>query len=247
MYRLMIVDDEPLILKSIQLIVKENFSSSIQSVYTERSGVGAINTFNKYQPDIILIDMHMPGVSGIDVIQKIRKKSLSVQIVTISAYDDFEYARRCMELNVMKYILKPVDKKIIINTIREVLVKLDAYNEEDRQSISLQEQYFALLPTVESQYISALLFPNMSHDPERKEYMEHVLNIEIDLDDMWNSQPVTFDIRLYDSFGNIVRNSISNNCLTEFNVSNLQNGFYYLHIYDVQGNLLEQQQIVIRH
>ncbi len=73
MYKILIADDEPIVLEGIKFIIEENFSD-IEIVATASSGREAIEASNRVSPDIILMDIKMPGINGIEAIETIKKR-----------------------------------------------------------------------------------------------------------------------------------------------------------------------------
>jgi len=119
MYKLLIVDDEPIIRQGIQKFV--NFEElSITEVYEASNGNEALKQFDKYTPDIVLLDINMPKLNGLEFARKIKYINENVLIAVITGYDYYEYAVTALKIGIDDYILKPVSK----NDIQELLSKL---------------------------------------------------------------------------------------------------------------------------
>ena len=88
MYSLMVCDDEQIVIESVKHIVETEFSD-IQIVATARSGREAIEKTRKIRPDIILTDIRMPGLSGIDAVREIKKIHTDVKFVSVSTRFSF--------------------------------------------------------------------------------------------------------------------------------------------------------------
>ena len=107
MLKLMVVDDENIVIESIKYIVEKNFDSVVV-VETARSGREAIEKAEAVKPDLIFMDIRMPGINGIDAIREIKAVYPQVEFVIISACEQFEYAKEAVNLGAVEYLLKPL-------------------------------------------------------------------------------------------------------------------------------------------
>lgn len=89
MYRILLVDDEGIVLNSLEFIIEKNFSGSYE-METAKTGRGAIESAEHFRPDIVFMDIQMPGINGIDAMREIRKFSPNVIFVVLTAYDKFD-------------------------------------------------------------------------------------------------------------------------------------------------------------
>lgn len=119
MLKLLIVDDEEMICQAIANIIDWK-SYNIQLVGTCTDGVEAYHTILDECPDIVITDIRMPGISGLELIERINRTDLCTQFVILSGYGEFEYAKRAMKCGVQHYLLKPCTETQIIDCIQEV-------------------------------------------------------------------------------------------------------------------------------
>lgn len=123
MYRILIVDDEPVVRKKIKSSVNWN-ELGLEMVAEASDGMEALSQIMENEPDIILLDISMPGMDGLEFAAIVKKKFPQVRIVIITGCDDFEYAREALRLGVDNYILKPTTKedirKIVLNQISQI-------------------------------------------------------------------------------------------------------------------------------
>lgn len=118
MWKLVIADDEPKIRRGIENIL--NWSEfGIEIVGQAEDGEIALEIIKENRPDIILLDINMPFLNGLDLLQKLKEIGNSGIVIIISGYDDFSYAQKALQYNVFDYILKPVSKK----NIEEIIIK----------------------------------------------------------------------------------------------------------------------------
>ena len=98
MLKVMVVDDESIVVESIKYIIDKNFTDVMVSG-TARSGREAIEKAELIKPDIIFMDIKMPGINGIDAIKEIREILPNAQIIILSACEQFEYAKEAINLD----------------------------------------------------------------------------------------------------------------------------------------------------
>jgi len=95
-------------------------------VGTAADGEEAIELVECRMPDLLVTDIKMPILSGLDLVERIRRTDPDLRIVIVSGYSEFEYARRAIELGVDEYVLKPVDVESLRETLRRVRIRLEA-------------------------------------------------------------------------------------------------------------------------
>ena len=120
MYRVLIVDDEALIRRGIKNSVNWN-ELGIEMVAEAADGVEALSQVIENVPDIVLLDINMPRMNGLDFANIVKKQYPNISIIIITGYSDFEYARSALRAGVDDYILKPVTKERIAEIIKSQL------------------------------------------------------------------------------------------------------------------------------
>ncbi|MGF7144682.1 two-component system response regulator YesN [Anaerotaenia torta] len=125
MYQLMIIDDEPVVRTGIkQLIPWEDYNFQICAEGLD--GKDGLRKVLEYLPDLVLVDVKMPGMSGIELIREAKKEGFEGKFIILTGYSDFEFAKSAVNLGVRAYLLKPIDEDELLENIREVLDELDA-------------------------------------------------------------------------------------------------------------------------
>lgn len=122
MYKLLLVDDEAIIIRGIRSFVDFD-ALSISEVYEASNGEAALDLFKKYEPDFILADINMPKMNGLDFSTAVKNLKPDVKIALITGYDYFEYALYALKAGVDDYVLKPVSKKDIEQTLQKLIEK----------------------------------------------------------------------------------------------------------------------------
>lgn len=137
MKKILIVDDEKFIRNGISAILLNSFGENID-VQLAKNGKEALEIIKINNFDLIITDINMPFINGIDLIKEIRKFNESINIIVISGYDEFEYARQCMKYGVRSYLLKPINDIELVNIVKEnikdiLCEKNNAENLEDKK------------------------------------------------------------------------------------------------------------------
>ncbi len=104
---ILIVDDESLVRASIRFALKE-LPLSNQVVGEAENGDDALEQYKRLLPDVVITDVRMPGMNGLDFIETVRKTDNITQFIIVSGFSDFEYARHALRFGVGDYVLKPV-------------------------------------------------------------------------------------------------------------------------------------------
>lgn len=105
MYRVLLVDDDPIVLVQLRKIIDWN-RLECELAAEASNGEEAIRAIEVCDPQIVITDISMPGISGVDLIQYIQKRGKNTQVIALSAFDDFEYVRESMKGGALDYLLK---------------------------------------------------------------------------------------------------------------------------------------------
>ena len=116
MYRLFIVDDEDWIRERLIKTIDWN-KIGIEIVGEAGNGRDALEKVGNMAPDIVITDIRMPYISGLDFISQLRQKGSGIKIIIISGYGDFEYAQKAIEFGVHDYMLKPFENEELLKVI----------------------------------------------------------------------------------------------------------------------------------
>lgn len=174
MIKIMIVDDELIVRDGIKFIIDHHFEEA-EIVAMAKSGREAIELFEEKRPNLVLMDIQMPGINGIEAIKAIKEMDHHVRFVIISAYEQFEYAKNAVQLGVKDYILKPINKKKLIDIVNKVSNELATERRVKQREIETQEKLDKVLPVLEYGYIYSIIM-NGEYQEESNNY-HHLLNI----------------------------------------------------------------------
>lgn len=156
MYKLMVVDDEQIAIESVKYIV-DNEIENIDVISTAASGRIAIEKAMLERPDIVMMDIRMPGINGLEAVREIKKMHNNIKFVIVSAFEYFEFAQQAVELGVTDYLTKPVNKAVLLETLSKITTELDKEKEKFDQEIKAREKMEKMLAVVEHSCIYSLL------------------------------------------------------------------------------------------
>ena len=136
MYKVMLADDNKFALAHFVNMIKwEDFGFTLVSSAID--GIEAWEEFCKYSPDLVITDVQMPGLSGIELAGKIKEKRQDTVVIFLSSYDEFDYARSAIDLNVREYILKQeLDRALLEKKLREIKEDMDKKKEKQNKVLT---------------------------------------------------------------------------------------------------------------
>lgn len=122
------------------VIIRNNYSNYLKkyfrNIFEASNAIEALKIFNSEKIDFILADIEMKEINGIDFIKEIRSINKHIKIVIMSAYDDKSYLIQAIKLNLLDYLIKPVNRELFQNTISNVLNEL-----KNKEKIFLKNDY----------------------------------------------------------------------------------------------------------
>lgn len=166
MIKLLIVDDEQIEREGMQAILLRAYPDLI--IEQAKNGKIAVELADKFKPDLILMDIMMPGMNGLDAIEQISTSRPEVKFVMVTAYDMFDYARTALKLGVKDYLLKPSKPSEIVDTVGKLLEEIEAEKKYDAVNKLQQEALEKAMRVVETDVVTQLLY-------------DHVHEVHIDL------------------------------------------------------------------
>jgi len=122
-YSVIIIDDEPWTREVIKELGQwEKYEMKV--VGEASDGLSGLDLIDQLKPDIILTDVKMPGIDGLELLQELKDKGVNARTIVISGYDDFEYIRKALKLQVNDYLLKPVKPNELNAQLEKCAVQL---------------------------------------------------------------------------------------------------------------------------
>ncbi|AJY75798.1 response regulator transcription factor [Paenibacillus beijingensis] len=144
MFRILVVDDEPMIRTGLVKLLQAA-DGSISAAETAANGEEAMELMRRCRPDFLITDIKMPRMDGLELCRQARELYKDLPIVVISGYGEFEYARQCMSCGVKQYLLKPVTRDGVRETVKKLIAEANERYQPAYFSIAKLEQWLDLL------------------------------------------------------------------------------------------------------
>jgi two-component system, response regulator YesN len=179
MIKLLIVDDEEEIRSGIRDII--DWESNDICVCGEASnGVEALKLIDELSPDILLIDIRMPVKNGLEVIEAIAERKLSVRSIVLSGYDDFSYAQKSMKFGASDYLLKPCRPQEILDTVLKVKASIELENNKKKVYENLKIHFNKTLPVLKEKYLTRMITPEKKRlDKVQEDFLDLQIGLEL--------------------------------------------------------------------
>ena len=156
MYKVLLVDDETLIREAISENIQwEEMGFSFMGAC--ENGKQAMEAIEKEQPDLLLTDINMPFVDGMELTKFVYENYPDTKVIIISGFDEFEYAKNAVKYQVLEYILKPITPMEFTETLLRVKKMFDERKESQRDMKKIRSAYVSNLPMVQGRYLHNLL------------------------------------------------------------------------------------------
>ena len=156
MYRIMLADDEGIMLEALKNIITSNFGGECE-IATAKTGRAVVELAERFRPDIAFMDIQMPGLNGIQAMKEIQKTNKNIIFIVISAYDKFGYAKEAINLGVLEYLTKPVNKRVVIDVCMKAMKKVDEDRQKRSDDLEIREKLETVIPILESGYLYNIL------------------------------------------------------------------------------------------
>lgn len=157
--KLLIAEDEDTIRKGVAKYIRLHTDRFTQ-IYEAENGQEAIDILLKYQPDIMLLDVQMPGKNGIEVMQAARNAGLNPIMIILSGYDEFKYAHQALRYGAKEYLLKPVRASDILKCLNQMVDKYIGVEEKEIVETSTEQSNYLIEAAKE--YIAEHYMENLS-------------------------------------------------------------------------------------
>ncbi|MBB3128838.1 two-component system response regulator YesN [Paenibacillus rhizosphaerae] len=136
MYHVALADDELLDLEGMERFVPWS-DLGMEVVYTATNSFKVLEFIRNHPIDVLVTDIRMPIMSGLELAAALKEESASTKVVFVSGYEDFQYARKAIQMNASGYVLKPVSDEEMIRVLKEVRQQLD----EEHKQIWMESRY----------------------------------------------------------------------------------------------------------
>lgn len=160
--KVLIIDDEPNVRAGIKLLIPwQTYQFEICGEGAD--GIDGLEKIKQLDPDLVLIDIRMPGLSGLEVIEQARNDGFNGKFIITTGYSDFEYAQKAIHLGVSTYLLKPIDEdelNLVVEKLRNQILE----EAERQEKLKLSDTY------IQKNLINNLLLGKEISSAEQKQY-----------------------------------------------------------------------------
>jgi two-component system, response regulator YesN len=152
MWKVLIADDEPKIRRGLRTLIS-SFGFDLEVIAEAEDGEMAIQLAREHDPDIMLVDVRMPFMSGLEFIEGIRATLPGKIVIIVSGHDEFEYAQSAVRLGVFDYVLKPVDAVNFRNVIDRAVAELISRQRTNTYAAWAHEQLERNFPSLRERFL----------------------------------------------------------------------------------------------
>lgn len=156
MFKVLIVDDEIYVVALIQKLIDwEKYNMRVEA--TANDGITALELVKEIKPDLVIVDIRMPGYDGIAFMDKVREFNTNVRFIVISGHKQFDYAKGAMRNNVEDYLLKPINKDELENVLKNVQRQLIEIQEKEQQIQEMETELDSSKQVIQESLIENLM------------------------------------------------------------------------------------------
>ncbi|RKL66871.1 DNA-binding response regulator [Salipaludibacillus neizhouensis] len=156
MWKVTIIDDDDKVLRGMKNIIPWD-ELSCEWAGEARNGQEGYELIKREKPDLIITDIYMPVLNGLEMIKKLRNEGIDSRVIILSGYNEFEYARQAMRLNIDDYLSKPASPDTIKEVLEKSVAKLEREISEEIEMCDLREKVSLYEPLVEKEWIKAIV------------------------------------------------------------------------------------------
>lgn len=168
-YKVVLVDDEVEVIDAIEQRIHWDILG-FEVVGSATNGVKALELVEKQQPDVVITDIKMPYMDGLELARRLNKEYQNIHIIIFTGFDEFEYAKEAVHLEVEEYMLKPINALELTECMKRLKKTLDKEREERLNVTKLENYLKDSLPVLQTN-----LFVSLIEGRVNEEYCEKFL------------------------------------------------------------------------
>ena len=163
MWRMLIADDEEIECRGLEMMVQNNFKNIelLPSVY---NGVALIKSAEQLQPDIIIADINMPGLNGLEAIEILQMKAVRAKVIINTAYSEFEYIRKALLLGTADFLSKPADEEQLVEAVGRVIRQMEQEEKKDQEHKITEKKFQDMQKIVGNELMYSILLGKPNED-----------------------------------------------------------------------------------
>jgi len=175
MFKILIADDERIIREGISQIVPWK-ALDLELVDIAVNGNDAFQKIKEKNPDILITDIKMPGLSGLELIEKVIVENKNIKIIILSGYGEFDFAKKAMKFGVKHYLLKPTNEDEIKEVLTQVISEVKELKEKDDFIDSVKKDIDNMLPLAKEQFVRDRIL-NKIYSKDELNYYKKIFNL----------------------------------------------------------------------
>lgn len=176
MYKLILVDDEEEVREGIIQKIKWQ-QYGFELVGQAENGREALELTEKFNPDVVITDIKMPFMDGLQLSEVLKKRFPIIKIIILTGFDEFEYAQRAINLNVVEYVLKPISSKELIELLLRAKTQIDEEMLKKKDIEALKEYYAKSLPVLKEKFLVYLITSKITNEEIKEKCRSYNINL----------------------------------------------------------------------
>ena len=175
-YKVILVDDEVEVIDVMKKKIRWN-DLGFDVVGSATNGVKALELVEKLQPDVVLTDIKMPYMDGLELARKLNQDYPNIYIMLCTGFDEFEYAKEAVHLEIKEYMLKPISATELSESLMKLKATLDREREEKLNVKKLEDYFQEVLPKLQSNFFISLIEGRVREE----DYERFLLDYQVDM------------------------------------------------------------------
>lgn len=163
MYKLILVDDEEDVREGVSQEIDWH-RHGFEVIAKAENGKEAAELIERLRPDVVVTDIKMPFMDGLQLAEVVRKQFPATRIIILTGFDEFEYAQKAVKLNIDEYVLKPFSARELIDALAKVKMRMDEEAAHRENIQLLRESYRQSLPVLREVFLSSLLTHRLTQE-----------------------------------------------------------------------------------
>ena len=162
MLKILIVEDEDFERKALRYLINIHYPEQNFLISEASNGREALDQTILFKPDIVLMDINMPVMDGLEASDKIKEINKEIEIIILSAYDQFEFARRAIKSGASDYLVKPFTESEFLLSLNGIIEGIRYRKQQILKQMYIRENYDKAIPFIEKELITQMLYGDFS-------------------------------------------------------------------------------------
>ncbi|UJF31688.1 response regulator [Paenibacillus hexagrammi] len=178
---LCVIDDVKSVVEGISKVIPWT-DHGIDVVGTALDGEEGLRLVRETQPDVILTDIRMPNLDGLEMLEKLRDENYVGKVIFFTGYNDFEYAKQAIRLGAFDYIMKPHSADQILQVVLKAKLEMEAHRAKEQRIAEIQNKLKESLPILRQEFFHLLIHHRTNEERIQKRW--DFLQIDLDMKEL---------------------------------------------------------------